>query len=318
MWPEPVTAACTSAEPGEKAVAERNPRVSVIIPHFNDLDGLDLCLSKLAQQSYPRELVEIIVADNNSSCGLEAVTARVKRRAQVVLAPEQGAGPARNVAVAAASGEILAFTDSDCTPAPSWIEKGVRSLDRGDIMGGRVDLFSREAGALTPVEAFEAVFAFNMERYIKDKGFSATCNLFVRRAVFLEIGPFRNQVSEDMEWSHRAVRLGFRLGYADEVVVGHPARRNWTELVRKWRRLTHESFAYHRLQGRSLASWAAMSLLVMASPAAHAVSVGRSRRISGLSNKLKAIMVLAAIRPYRACLMWRELLREASGRRARV
>ena len=47
--------------------------VSVIVPHFNDYDNLDACLGLLQAQSFPGDRTEIIVADNGSSRGLDAV-----------------------------------------------------------------------------------------------------------------------------------------------------------------------------------------------------------------------------------------------------
>ena len=102
--------------------------VSVIIPHYNDLDGLALCLSLLGQQTWPRDRMEIIIADNNSACGLQAVRAVAPDGCRVICAPIQGAGPARNAGVAASRGHIYAFLDSDCQPAPAWIAEGVHAL----------------------------------------------------------------------------------------------------------------------------------------------------------------------------------------------
>src|SRR5471032_2792442 len=92
---------------------EPTPFVSVVIPHYNDLDNLTICLQRLRRQSWPSDRFEVIVADNNSTCGIEAVR-RIAPDIRVVPAAEQGAGPARNAGVAVARGDVLAFIDSDC------------------------------------------------------------------------------------------------------------------------------------------------------------------------------------------------------------
>ena len=91
------------------AKATATPHVSVIVPHYQDLDGLALCLAALDAQTYPRDRFEIVIADNNSPCGLEAVEKVIAGRAKLVSVLEKGAGPARNGAVAASRGEVLAF-----------------------------------------------------------------------------------------------------------------------------------------------------------------------------------------------------------------
>src|SRR6202161_2263696 len=83
--------------------------VSVIVPHLDDYDNLDACLALLQAQSFPGDRSEIIVADNGSSRGLDAVRRIVGSRGQVIEVAERGAGPARNAGVRASRGEVLAF-----------------------------------------------------------------------------------------------------------------------------------------------------------------------------------------------------------------
>src|SRR5271154_7637613 len=90
--------------------------VSVIVPHLNDYDNLDACLTLLGDQSFPNDRTEIIVADNGSSRGPDALRQIVGTRGRVVEVAERGAGPARNAGVGAARGAALAFLDSDCRP----------------------------------------------------------------------------------------------------------------------------------------------------------------------------------------------------------
>ena len=47
--------------------------MSVVIPHYNDLDNLAACLAALRRQNWPKDLFEIVVADNNSKGGTAAV-----------------------------------------------------------------------------------------------------------------------------------------------------------------------------------------------------------------------------------------------------
>src|SRR6185437_2952119 len=211
-------------------------RVSVIVPHYRDLARLDVCLSLLERQSFPRDAFEIIVADNGTP-EIDALRAIVRDRARLVVVPERGAGPARNGGVAAANGRLLAFTDSDCQPEADWLMAGVRALARYDFVGGCVKVLVEDAEHVTATEAFERVFAFDFKTYIERKGFTGSGNLFCPRDVFRRVGGFKTGVSEDVEWSYRARAAGFRLGYEPNAVVGHPGRRTWAELLGKWRRL---------------------------------------------------------------------------------
>lgn len=283
-------------------------RVSVIIPHYNDLERLRHCLDRLDRQTAPRSVYDVLVVDNNSRCGLDDVRRVAAASANVILGAEQGAGPARNAGVAASKGEILAFIDSDCVPADDWIENGVLALESGDVIGGRVDVLPEHPGRLSATEAFESVFAFDFERYITKKNFTGSGNMFVTRAVFDAVGGFRKAVSEDVDWSHRAVAAGYRLRYAPTVVIGHPARRNWSELVAKWRRLTRESYLYQRSRGETRLGWVVRAFAVLASPLLHIGSAATSAKLTSPAERLKAIGILFAIRGFRFLEMSRVML----------
>jgi hypothetical protein len=71
------------------------PKISVIIPHYNDVRGLAICLDKLADQTVAKDAFEIIVADNDSPQGEEAIRQLIGGRATLVVVRERGAGPAR-------------------------------------------------------------------------------------------------------------------------------------------------------------------------------------------------------------------------------
>lgn len=283
--------------------------VSVIVPHFNDYDNLDACLTLLEAQSFPRERTEIIVADNGSSRGLDAVRRIVGSRGRVIEVAERGAAPARNAGVRASRGEAIAFIDSDCRPDRRWLEEGLAELRLADFAGGRVDVLVQDPRRMTAAEAFESVFAFRNERYVNDLNFTVTASMFVWRSVFDAVGGFVNGVPEDKDWCLRAGRQGYRIRFAPKSIVGHPARRTMSDLKRKWRRLTLESCEGARRDGRGAAlvllrQWAALLAV-----APHAFVPLTSKRVSGIRNRLMAIGALAEIRAYRFLIAHQAALR---------
>jgi GT2 family glycosyltransferase len=276
-----------------------HPQLSIIIPHFNDVENLVKCVRMLKAQSLAPATFEIVVADNNSPVGIDVVRQAVDGDATVVEAPVQGAGPARNAAVAASIGSVLAFIDSDCRPQRDWLERGLAALGKTDVVGGRVDIVSRNPASPNPIEAFEMATAFPIRDYVERKRFAVTANMFVPRSIFEEVGNFRSTVAEDMDWCHRAVAAGFRLGYADDVVVAHPARITWHELSRKWRRTNAETFAL-TMEGRGgAARWLLQCLLVLASIGPHGAKILVTPKLKGLPAKLGAVVILIRIRWYR-------------------
>jgi len=274
-------------------------RVSVIIPHYDDLRSLDICLSALARQTFSRADFETIVADNNSPQGSQEVVKVVAGRARLINVAEKGAGPARNGGVAASTGEVLAFVDSDCVPEPQWLAEGLAALAGHDVVGGSVHVLVDDPERLTPAEAFERIFAFDIEQYLERKGFVGSGNLFCRREVFNQVGGFATGVSEDVDWCHRALAQKFKIGFAPQAAVGHPARRSWAELKRKWSRINSQTYVLKLKNRHGKLHWILNCFLLPISALVHTPRVLMSQKLSG-RQKIAALVILYRIRFWRA------------------
>lgn len=91
-----------------------SPKVSVIIPVYNAEKYLRQCLDSIIEQTLKE--VEIICVDDGSTDGSVHILKEYSvgdPRIKVFLQKNQGAGPARNAAMEAASGEFIAFMDAD-------------------------------------------------------------------------------------------------------------------------------------------------------------------------------------------------------------
>lgn len=101
-------------------------QVSIIIPARNEEINILLCLDAIAQQSFPNNLTEIIVVDDDSEDNTSAV---VKNwidshsvNAKIIsVGNGQGKKNALNEAVKIASGELIVTTDADCTMGSEWL-----------------------------------------------------------------------------------------------------------------------------------------------------------------------------------------------------
>ncbi|MGC5616767.1 glycosyltransferase [Georgenia sp. Z1491] len=215
-----------------------HPTVSVVVPVYNDVPALRRCLAALQRQDYPADRVQVLVVDNASS---EDVSAAVPEdpRFRLLHEARRGSYAARNTGVLEATGEVLAFTDSDCVPRPDWLRLGVAALHadpRPDAIGGAIEIFFPHGPhRRTGPEHFEAHNEFQQRRYVEEWSFAATANVFVTREVFDRVGPFdaRLKSGGDTDWGTRLVGSGGRLVFAPQVVVDHPARSTWRELGRK-------------------------------------------------------------------------------------
>jgi len=108
------------------------PRVSVVL-ETDSVEGYDVitirdCLDALARQSYPRELIEVVVVDGGKVAGLESIVGEVFPAAVIVKLPGGRKFEQKNAGMKVATGDIVAFLDSDCAPARDWLSTVVREL----------------------------------------------------------------------------------------------------------------------------------------------------------------------------------------------
>ena len=290
----------------ERRMTANGPLISVVVPHLNQPEALDACLSSLAAQSLARSYFEIIVVDNGSAFIPEDIVAKYPA-VRLLRELQPGPGPARNLGVRSATGYIIAFIDADCRAHHDWLQnalQNVRSSPDGTIFGGDVRIWRDGRNTFTAIEAYEDVFSYRFKWFIERHGFCGTGNLVVRRADYEKVGPFAGiDFAEDVEWGQRARSAELKFCYAPEMVVFHPARRSLQELRVKWDRHTQHDLNMARGKLGWKIRWVTRALAVMVSPFVDSIKVLISDRIQGISARLKAISILFAIRAYRACKM---------------
>jgi len=281
------------------ASIKAGPADAVIIPHYNDVMRLERCLAALMQNDIAD--TEIVVVDNTSPVSLDGVRAAFPQ-VRFVTERDKGAAPTRNRGVTETTAPRLFFLDADCVPAPNWLAVGRMVSAHADLIGGRVDVFDETPPPRSGAEAFEAVFAFNFRKYIEVQGFSGAGNLLTRRDVFEAIGGFINGVSEDREWTMRAVTNGYSMIYEDELRVSHPSRQDWPALKTKWLRMTRESYQLHGTSLIQRLKWAVRGLAMPASAVVHIPKVLASDKLASNKETARAIGTLFRLRCTR--MLW--------------
>jgi glycosyltransferase involved in cell wall biosynthesis len=222
--------------------------VSEIVAARNAAHELPLLLRALNAQTAPPEAFEVLIVDDGSTDDTAAIVGRDPRARLVDVATARGPYPARNVAARLARGDLLAFTDADCVPAPDWIEHEIAHFDDpgAEMIAGeiRIPLGDRPSA----IALIDAGRHLDQELYVT-RGYGATANMWVRRQVFESVGGFNDQILSggDREFGNRAVEAGHPITYAQDVVVDHPPRTDVRELARKGYRIGKGSahhFAY--------------------------------------------------------------------------
>ncbi|MBI5837522.1 MAG: glycosyltransferase [Candidatus Eisenbacteria bacterium] len=212
------------------------PFVTVVVPTHNRRELLERLLDSLAAQAYPSDRFEVLVMDNASSDGTAAmVESRVPGAVHALrLVPQNNRGPAlsRHNGLRMARGEIVAFTDSDCTVTPDWIGAGVAAFAPGvGLVQGRT-----LPNPAQPRHLFERTIEVTRLGPVYE-----TCNIFYRTADALEAGGFSGSYDyfgEDTYLAWRVLRMGRQAVFSPEALVHHEVFR---ASLRQW--LTEPRFA---------------------------------------------------------------------------
>lgn len=273
------------------------PLISVIIPTYKDGHRLTLCVEAIGRQSYPQHLFEVIVVDNEG--GDACVRETGDSRCSVIRETKPGAYAARNAGIRAANGTLYAFTDADCVPHEQWLESGIEFLERNpefSHLGGRIDVFFEDE-SLNLTEVYEKAFGFRQEQIATGRKYTVTANMMVRASAFDKVGLFREDLYSggDIEWCMRASGLGYKIGYSENTIVRHPARKSLRELLTKRVRVIGGEYA-------SAASPARRVLIVVVGfiPPVMALSKLKGREDLVFKEKVQALFVLYLTRLLRS------------------
>lgn len=195
--------------------------VSVVVPARDAEATLPTLLDALARQERPAE--EVIVVDDGSHDRTAAVAAASSVVTEVVRTDGAGPGAARNAGAARARGDVLAFTDADCAPAPGWLAAATAAMQEADVVQGAVE---------APPGA--AIGPFDRTIWVtRPHGLFETANLHIRRELFARLGGFEpwlsprrsKELGEDVWLGYRARRAGARIAFCADALVHHAVER---------------------------------------------------------------------------------------------
>jgi len=204
----------------------RYPRVSVVVCAYNAERTMYPCLASLEQLNYPDYEV-IVVNDGSKDRTLEISEGFSYCR--IISQVNKGLSVARNVGAEAATGEIVAYTDSDCVADPDWLNYLVATMETKGLAACGGPNFSPTETRLVP-EAVAAAPGAPCHVLLDDEiaEHIAGCNMAFRRDVLLGIGgfdPIYHAAGDDVDFCWRLQDAGYTIGYSAAATVWH-FRRN--------------------------------------------------------------------------------------------
>ena len=226
--PKPALAAVKEVFAGAPFPAHeraRWPKVSVVVCAHDAADTLHDCLTSLATLTYPS--VEVIVV-NDGSRDATASIARQHTAVRVIDVPNSGLSAARNVGLAAASGEIVAYTDADVRVDADWLTYLVQSMLASDVAGvggpnvvPADDPWVAQCVARAPGGPTHVMLDDRIAEHVPG------CNMAFRRDALLSIDGFNPvylRAGDDVDICWRLQAKGLHIGFAPSALVWHHRR----------------------------------------------------------------------------------------------
>lgn len=197
--------------------------ISLIIPAFNASKTVAACLQACRAQKLPPEArLQIILVDDGSTDSTSQLAEGFG--VQVVAHPRQrGAAAARNSGLAAATGEIILFTDADCVPQENWVMEMIRPFANPAIMGCKGIYTTRQPQLVARFVQIEYEDKYDLLRTQPFIDFIDTYSAGYRAAVLRDCGGFDEAVQyvEDQELSFRLAAAGHKMVFQSTAVVAH-------------------------------------------------------------------------------------------------
>ena len=201
------------------------PRASVIVCAYNAADTLEECLASLERLTYPD--YEIILV-NDGSRDATGEIAHGHRRVRVIDIANGGLSAARNVGLAEATGEIVAYTDADTRVDEDWLTFLVQPFLTSDVVGSggpnavpADDPPMAQCIARAPGGPTHVLLDDRIAEHVPG------CNMAFRREALLAIGGFNPiylRAGDDVDVCWRLQARGWKIGFASAALVWHHHR----------------------------------------------------------------------------------------------
>jgi GT2 family glycosyltransferase len=207
------------------APLQRFPKVSVIVCSYNGGQTLEACLRSLKKLNYPD--YEVVLVDDGSKDNTKEIVSH-HPWVKTIHQPNMGLSVARNVGAAHASGEILAYTDSDCMADPDWLYYLVGTLLSGDYAGVGGPNISPPAQnwhqacvAAAPGGPSHVLLTDVVAEHIPG------CNMAFHRWAFDKVGGFDpeyRKAGDDVDFCWRLQQEGQVIAFSPSAIVWHYRR----------------------------------------------------------------------------------------------
>jgi len=231
------------------------PRVTIAMPAFNEEHYIESCIASVQAQDYPRELIEILVADGHSTDRTREILARLADadpRIHVIDNPARLQAAGLGLMVRQATGDIIVRMDVHAEYAHDYVRTCVETLERtgADNVGGAQRAKAKTFFQRALCAALESPLGVGGAKYRSREADGFVDTVFLgafRRRVFETIGLWDPGAvtNEDAELNQRILDSGGQVYLSRDIVVHYFPRDTFKSLATQY-------FRYGRGRARTL------------------------------------------------------------------
>ena len=201
--------------------------VSIVIPIKNRGNLLPNLIKNLLNLHYTH--FEIIIVDDYSTDNTKDILKKYPIKS-ISLEKSVGSAQARNIGINQAKNDIIALTDSDCIVSRNWLNELVPFLEKYDVVGGKILFLNSAEMKLYPINMKNET-VINKESAVN---FLNTTNMIFRKDLWKSTNGFLDYRIEDLEFSWRVLKKGFKLIYVPKGLVIHYGNRSIPQNIRRF------------------------------------------------------------------------------------
>lgn len=230
--------------------SEQSPFVSVMMPVFNEGNYIERSLTSVIQQDYPKHLMEVIIADGQSTDNTRALIERIKQQdhgvaIHLINNPQRIVPTGLNLAIQQARGDIIVRVDGHCLLAQDYVSRCVCSLsdEQVDAVGGHLNTIGETTLAEAIALAVSSRFGVGAVSFRISQGsqpiYEETDTVVFaayKRQTLEDGGPFDEEMArnEDDEYNFRLRKLGKILLFCSDIRADYFSQATMRGLWRQY------------------------------------------------------------------------------------
>ncbi len=215
----------------------KNPQISVTIATYNAERWIEQCLGSIFEQTYPQNLIEIVVVDDGSTDKTKEILqglAGGHRNLKLIFQENKGTAAAHTVGLESCQGKYIFVLSHDCYAEPDWVESVVKVFEENPQVG-------IVQGEVKTTREVKEPFAHVVEFESFNRGFATAAIAYRARDLDLAGRYYLKELSrygDDAELAYRMLKRGAKSVFLEQLTARHEVVPEdfWKSIKEAWGR----------------------------------------------------------------------------------